>query len=173
MENQCGCECGHEPSRRVVLGVMAAAAVAMPALSHVARADDAPGAAAGGTWVKAGKPSEVADKSAKVLKGADMKTQLILVREGNVIHAIAPKCSHKGCDVAPVAGKEMFHCKCHGAEFDFDGKNTRGPGKGANVPASLDPLGHFALRLNADGVIEVDTSKAVAADATGASLTIG
>ena len=172
MENECGCGCGHEkPSRRVVLGVMAAA-VAMPVLSQGARADDAPGAA-GGTWVKAGKPADIADKSAKVIKGADMKTQAILVREGNVIHAISPKCTHKACDVAPVAGKELFHCKCHGAEFNFEGKNTRGPGKGATVPASLDPLGHFALRLNGDGVIEVDTSKAVAADAAGASLTVG
>ncbi|MGN6367425.1 MAG: ubiquinol-cytochrome c reductase iron-sulfur subunit [Phycisphaerae bacterium] len=172
MEKQCGCGCGQGeagPSRRVVLGMMAAAAVAMPALSGAARAADAP---AGGHWVKAGKPGDIADKTAKVIKGPDLKALAIVVREGNVIHAIAPKCTHKACDVAPVAGKELFHCKCHGAEFDFEGKNVRGPGKGKNVPASLDPLGHYAVRLDGDGVIEVDTSRVVGADAKDASVTI-
>jgi nitrite reductase/ring-hydroxylating ferredoxin subunit len=168
MEKQCGC--GHEegPSRRVVLGMMAAAAVAMPALSGAAQAADAP---AGGTWVKAGKAADIADKSAVVIKGSNMKAQAILVREGKKIQAIAPKCTHKACDVAPVAGKTVLHCKCHGAEFDYTGKNTRGPGQG-NPPATLKPLSHFALRLNSDGVVEVDTSKTVDADATEATLTL-
>ena len=166
MGNGCGCGCGHEDvSRRTVLGVMAAA-VAVPVLSQGARADDAP---AGGTWVKTVKPGNVADKSAKAIKGPDLKAIVILVRDGKVITAISPTCTHKRCDVAPAAGKELFHCKCHGAEFDFTGKNTKGP---SNSPATLNPLGHYALRLNGDGVIEVDTSAAVDADAKGASLTV-
>jgi MYXO-CTERM domain-containing protein len=172
MENQCGCGCGHEegPSRRTVLGVMAAAAVAAPALTRVVRADDAP---AGGTWVKAGKPADIADKSAKSIKGPDLKAQVILVRDGKNIQALSPKCTHKGCDVGPAAGKEILHCRCHGAEFSFDGKNTRGPGKDGNPPASLKPLSHLALRLNGDGVIEVDTSKTIDETDKDATLTIG
>jgi nitrite reductase/ring-hydroxylating ferredoxin subunit len=169
MEKQCGCGCGHEegPSRRVVLGMMAAA-VAAPMLSGAAQAADAP---AGGTWVSAGKASDIADKSAKVIKGKDMKAQVIVVRDGKTLHAISPKCTHKACDVAPVTGKTVLHCKCHGAEFDFEGKNTRGPGQGS-PPATLKPLGHFALRLNSDGVVEVDTSKTVDATAPDATLTL-
>lgn len=170
MDCECSCH-GPEsegPSRRTVLGVLAAAAVAAPMLNGAVQAADAP--AAGG-WVKTVKPSEVADKSAKAIKGANAKLSAILVRDGKTIHAFSPKCTHKACDVAPQTDKPLLHCKCHGAEFDLTGNNTRGPGKGT-PPASLDPLGFFALRLNADGVIEVDTSKTVAKDAKDANLTV-
>ena len=175
MECQSNCSCQNSddvsaaPSRRSVLGVMAAAAVAIPMLGQAVRAEDAP---ASGGWVKTVKPSELADKSGKVIKGADMKGVAVLVRDGKTIQAMSSKCTHKGCDVNPVAGKTTLHCKCHGAEFAFTGANTRGPGKGDAVAATLKPLSHFALRLNADGVIEVNTSKPVDKDAPEATLTV-
>ncbi|HUO09335.1 MAG TPA: Rieske (2Fe-2S) protein [Phycisphaerae bacterium] len=175
MGNGCGCDCEREDvSRRVVLGVMAAAAVAVPGLSGTVRAEDAspPTPADGAKWVKTVKPGDVPDKGAKAVKGPDLKAIVILVRSGKEIRALSPACTHKRCDVAPVTGKQVLHCKCHGAEFDFEGKNTRGPGKGDNVPPKLKPLGYYALRLNGDGVIEVDTSATVDAEAKGASLMV-
>jgi nitrite reductase/ring-hydroxylating ferredoxin subunit len=150
---------------------MAAAAVVLPMAGQSARADatTAPGAGSGdGTWIKTIKPADLADKSAQAIMDDTRKTQTILARDGKSVIALSPKCTHKGCTVKVVPATELA-CPCHGAEFDFSGKNTSGPHKS---PATLAGLARFALRLNADGVIEVDVSQPVDAASDKATLTL-
>lgn len=42
--------------------------------------------------------------------------------------AISLTCTHQGCTVQPQANGE-FHCPCHGAVFDAEGKVVKGPAK--------------------------------------------
>jgi len=185
MDGGCECSCHSEgssvsvgPSRRSVLGVMAAAAVTLPMVGQAVRADSTTAPAEGsgdGTWVKTIKPADLADKTAKAITDdATRKTLAILCRDGKNIIALSSKCTHKGCSVNSAAGKSILRCPCHHAEFDFTGTNTRGPGgqPGTPVAATLKPLSYYALRLNSDGVIEVDTSKTVDKDAKEATLTV-
>ena len=124
--------------------------------------------------MKTVKAADLKDKTAKAITTPAKVTSTILTRDGQTIMALSPKCTHKGCAVKPAAGKEGLACPCHRAEFDFTGKNTMGPHKAGDTSAaaSLAALGHYALRLDADGVIEVDTSKALEPDDKAAVLTL-
>jgi len=77
-----------------------------------------------------------------------------LVRRDNSIYAIDTTCTHQGCEVN--ATPKGMHCDCHGATYDFLGNVTGKPAK--------KPLARYALRVNADGMIEVDTRKKVPQD---------
>src|SRR5579884_1612132 len=146
----CDCTCdssdfpvepSHEtgPSRRTVLGAIAAAAVVTPILARSVHADEEekPGPQTPGGWIKTVKPTDVPDKGAKVVLGTNSQAVTVLTRDGNNIQAFSSICTHKACrvNIAPN-NPASLRCKCHGAEFDFTGKNTRGPGKG-NPPANL------------------------------------
>jgi isorenieratene synthase len=47
---------------------------------------------------------------------------------GSKPQAISLTCTHQGCTVQPQANGE-FHCPCHGAVFDPEGRVVRGPAK--------------------------------------------
>ncbi len=171
----CSCEDSSAPlSRREVLAAFTAAAIALPVL--VTRAHAQAGSAMAdesGTWLKTVKPADLKDKSAKLIQNDSMVTLAILTRDGQSIMALSPKCTHKGSSVKPVAGQQILACPQHRAEFDFTGKNTAGPHKaGETAAASLKPLARYSLRLNAEGVIEVDTSRPVDKDDKNATLTV-
>jgi len=160
----CGCG-GHGcegVSRREVLAVAAAAAVTVGVASNVGRAagaiavDDSTAA-----WTSTSlKPADVADKSAKLMDGKP----ILISRDGKNIYALSNKCTHKGCALKPKAGETVMTCQCHRAEFDWEGAVVKAPAK--------QPLPRYALRLNKDGVIEVDTSATVAHDAASAVLAV-
>ncbi|HVL98904.1 MAG TPA: Rieske 2Fe-2S domain-containing protein [Egibacteraceae bacterium] len=54
---------------------------------------------------------------------------LMLVREGERIHALADRCGHLGCSLADGAVREgVVECGCHGSRFRLaDGKAVGGP----------------------------------------------
>jgi thiosulfate dehydrogenase [quinone] large subunit len=166
----CSCSCGdgsekvEGTSRREMLAVLAAAAVVPMVMGGSARAaDDAPASAPG--WTKTINVADLADGSAHPVAG----TPVVLTRVGKTVAALSSKCTHKGCSVKPKPGVTGLVCPCHGAKFDLSGTNTGGP---RNSAPTLDPLSRFALKLDSDGTIEVDTSTKVAADAATGTLTL-
>ncbi|MGB6877013.1 MAG: ubiquinol-cytochrome c reductase iron-sulfur subunit [Candidatus Acidiferrales bacterium] len=64
-----------------------------------------------------------------------------------VIRAI---CTHLGCTPDWMPMQNIFHCPCHGSEYDIDGINFAGP-----APR---PMDRCAVQLQPDGTILVDTS---------------
>ncbi len=154
------CSCGHGASRREVLTTAMAAAVAIPLLSRAAGAQGAPPASApaADAWVPTVKAADLKDNVATPVTG---HTNVVVTRTGTSVMAVGTKCTHKGCSVKPsAAAVASMTCPCHGAEFDLTGKNLQGPHKPpATAPASLKPLTRFALRLNSDGIVEVNPAK--------------
>ena len=67
------------------------------------------------------------------------------------IYALKTVCTHLGCTPNWLEGEQKFKCPCHGSGFYKDGINFEGP-----APR---PLERFAIRLAADGQLEVDKSK--------------
>jgi nitrite reductase/ring-hydroxylating ferredoxin subunit len=166
----CGsdCGCGGEGSsgvsRREMLGAMAAAAVSLTVLAPGAMAQST--APATSDWLPTIKASELADKSAKNITGHSV----VLTRDGQTVLALSSKCTHKGGTVKGSAtAASTLACPVHGATFDFSGTNLSGP---RNSPATLTALFRYPIRLNADGVIEVDTSRHLTKDDKEATLTL-
>lgn len=53
--------------------------------------------------------------------------RVVLVRDGDDVHAFTAVCTHQGCLVGGVTGGEI-RCPCHGSAFDArDGKVVQGP----------------------------------------------
>jgi nitrite reductase/ring-hydroxylating ferredoxin subunit/uncharacterized membrane protein len=53
---------------------------------------------------------------------------VMLVRHHGVIHALADRCSHRGCSLADGTLREgTITCKCHGSTFTLDGRVVTGP----------------------------------------------
>lgn len=99
-------------------------------------------------WVKTVKPADLADGSFQRVEGQP----IFLARQGNEIYALNNKCTHKACAVNPLRRKKgTMQCPCHNAEYDIQGNVTKGPAE--------KPLNRHALRLNADGVIEVSVKR--------------
>jgi cytochrome b6-f complex iron-sulfur subunit len=60
-----------------------------------------------------------------------------------VIHA---KCTHLGCTPDWLPNQHIFHCPCHGSEYDIDGVNFAGP-----APR---PMDRCWIAAQADGTIQ-------------------
>ncbi len=169
MSGCCNCSCegsGAGASRREVLAAMTAAAVAMPLLGKLASAEPTTAPAEGASaWVKTVKATELVDNAAKAVPGHS----ILLTRSGSTVLALSPKCTHKGCAVVNVPDQKSVKCPCHAATFDLSGVNTSGPRKS---PPNLKPLARYGLRLDADGVIEVDTSHVRKAEDKDGELTL-
>lgn len=164
------------PSRRQVLAA-AAATVTLPMLGSAigalraaqASATTAPATARGTTSAPAEKPGWFAT----TLKPADLKDKeftavaghvIVLSRTDKTVVALTNKCTHKGCAINPKAGANILTCPCHGAQFNLDGTV-------AKAPAKL-PLDHYAIRVSANGVIEIDPGQKLAKDDKSATITI-
>jgi nitrite reductase/ring-hydroxylating ferredoxin subunit/uncharacterized membrane protein len=53
---------------------------------------------------------------------------VLLVRKGRKIHALADRCSHRGCSLHEGELEEdQVICPCHGSTFRLDGSIVRGP----------------------------------------------
>ncbi|MHB8755032.1 MAG: QcrA and Rieske domain-containing protein [Candidatus Acidiferrales bacterium] len=67
------------------------------------------------------------------------------------IFVIKAVCTHLGCTPDWIPTQNIFHCPCHGSEYDIDGINFAGP-----APR---PMDRCALALQPDGTILVDTAQ--------------
>jgi Rieske Fe-S protein len=152
-----------ESSRRTFVAGMAAAAAALP-LARSACAQDAPTSAPAsqpaGDWVSTIKSDKL--KTGEFNSEYATKSKFILSRVDNKVYALDTKCTHKGCAVAVKTGKII--CPCHMANYDGSGAVTKGP--------ATKPLALCAIRVNADGTLEVDPTKKLAKDDADSSVEI-
>jgi len=151
------------PMLQAALGSMqeAAAAARGPAGGARGPANGARGNA------PAAAPAEAPGWFTTKIKAADLKDNeftavdghagIVVTRSGTTLAALTTKCTHKGCTVKPKAGAKIITCGCHGAQYNLDGTVAK--------PPATEGLVHFAIRKNADGLIEIDPgTKPAAAD---------
>ncbi len=80
-----------------------------------------------------GKMDDIPVDGAKIVRMDKKAIAVVRTGEGQV-RAFSAVCTHLGCIVQYVPDKRVFHCNCHGSEFDLTGKNISGP-----APAPLQP----------------------------------
>jgi cytochrome b6-f complex iron-sulfur subunit len=73
-----------------------------------------------------------------------------VVVEPGRLFVIFARCTHLGCTPDWLQQDDMFHCPCHGSEYDPEGINFAGP-----APR---PMDRCQVSLLANGTIQVDTS---------------
>lgn len=73
------------------------------------------------------------------------------------LFVIFARCTHLGCTPDWLQQQNMFHCPCHGSEYDPDGVNFAGP-----APR---PMDRCHVSLQADGTVQVDSSRLYMQDA--------
>lgn len=74
-----------------------------------------------------------------------------VVLEPGRLFVIFARCTHLGCTPDWLPQENMFHCPCHGSEYDPDGVNFAGP-----APRPMDRC-HVSLLAN--GTVLVDSSR--------------
>jgi cytochrome b6-f complex iron-sulfur subunit len=74
-----------------------------------------------------------------------------VVLEPGRLFVIFARCTHLGCTPDWLPQQNMFHCPCHGSEYDPDGVNFAGP-----APRPMDRC-HVSLLAN--GTVLVDSSR--------------
>ena len=70
------------------------------------------------------------------------------------VRALSQRCPHLGCRPNPCIEDFWFHCPCHQSRYDRLGIKPAGTGYG---PAERG-MDRFALEVDADGVLTIDTS---------------
>jgi cytochrome b6-f complex iron-sulfur subunit len=73
------------------------------------------------------------------------------------VRALSQRCPHLGCRPNPCLEDLWFHCPCHQSRYDRLGIKADGPAYG---PASRG-MDRFAVEVDDDGVLFVDTSRVV------------
>jgi cytochrome b6-f complex iron-sulfur subunit len=71
------------------------------------------------------------------------------------VRALYQRCPHLGCKPNPCLRNYWLECPCHGSRYDRLGIKAEGAQYGP-APRSMD---RFAISVDADGVLTVDTSK--------------
>lgn len=71
------------------------------------------------------------------------------------VRALSQRCPHLGCRPNPCIEDFWFHCPCHKSRYDRLGIKPRGQGFG---PADRG-MDRFAVEVDADGVLTIDTSQ--------------
>ena len=74
-----------------------------------------------------------------------------VVLEPGRLFVIFARCTHLGCTPDWLPQQNMFHCPCHGSEYDPDGVNFAGP-----APR---PMDRCHVTLQANGTVLVDSSR--------------
>lgn len=90
---------------------------------------------------------------AKDVRAVVVTEEVILSRgTGDTITALARRCPHLGCRVAPST-RGGFECPCHGSTFDAEGRRTSGPARTGLrvVDVDVEPSGELALGGERDG----------------------
>lgn len=77
--------------------------------------------------------------------------RLWVILEPGRLFVIFARCTHLGCTPDWLPQQDMFHCPCHGSEYDPEGINFAGP-----APR---PMDRCKVKLQANGTVLVDSSK--------------
>jgi Rieske Fe-S protein len=78
-------------------------------------------------------------------------------RDADGFYALSTICTHQGCDMASqgsVSTNGLF-CACHGSRFDPNGVVLQGP--------AHQDLPHYAVTIDDQGTIQIDTDTEVSA----------
>jgi cytochrome b6-f complex iron-sulfur subunit len=73
-----------------------------------------------------------------------------IVLEPGRLFVIFARCTHLGCTPDWLPQQNMFHCPCHGSEYDPEGVNFAGP-----APR---PMDRCHVTMQANGTVLVDSS---------------
>jgi cytochrome b6-f complex iron-sulfur subunit len=92
-------------------------------------------------------PYPVSDVPNAIKSGAYSDPIVNGMKQGYV--ALYQKCVHLGCRVPWCLSSQWFECPCHGSQYNRVGEKKGGP-----APRGLD---RFALNVNADGTMSVNT----------------
>jgi cytochrome b6-f complex iron-sulfur subunit len=92
-------------------------------------------------------PYPVADAVNATKSGAYPDPIINGMKQGYV--ALYQKCVHLGCRVPWCSSSQWFECPCHGSQYNRVGEKKGGP-----APRGLD---RFALAVNSDGTMSVNT----------------
>jgi len=76
--------------------------------------------------------------------------RLWVVLEPGRLFVIFARCTHLGCTPDWLPQQNMFHCPCHGSEYDSEGVNFAGP-----APR---PMDRCKVTLLSNGTVQVDSS---------------
>ncbi|MGA7794272.1 MAG: ubiquinol-cytochrome c reductase iron-sulfur subunit [Candidatus Acidiferrales bacterium] len=76
--------------------------------------------------------------------------RLWVVLEPGRLFVIFARCTHLGCTPDWLPQQNMFHCPCHGSEYDPEGVNFAGP-----APR---PMDRCKVTLLGNGTVQVDSS---------------
>jgi nitrite reductase/ring-hydroxylating ferredoxin subunit len=78
-------------------------------------------------------------------------TPVLLLRRGDLVHALDDRCSHRGCALREGSlDGNTITCPCHGSTFRLDGSIVRGP--------ATAPQPGFDARLSG-GKVEIRRSR--------------
>ena len=102
------------------MGVTSAGAVAYPVASFLGRAKTLEG-----SQVVKIPVAELNEDQARYVDWQGQ--QVAVIYTGRTAKAFSASCSHLGCLVAWDNVKHVFHCPCHGAVFDDQGRPVSGP----------------------------------------------
>jgi nitrite reductase/ring-hydroxylating ferredoxin subunit/uncharacterized membrane protein len=74
--------------------------------------------------------------------------EVVLIRKGDSLHALADRCSHRGCALhdGSLNPDGTLTCRCHGSTFRLDGSIVKGP--------ATSPQPAYDLRVR-DGQVEL------------------
>jgi cytochrome b6-f complex iron-sulfur subunit len=102
---------------------------------------------------KAGKPADFVDGSVETKFRASHGVWVVCQSQAGRlrIFALRATCTHLGCITLWQESQQRFCCPCHGSAFTKEGLNVAGP-----APR---PLERCAIRVAADGRLEIDTSR--------------
>jgi cytochrome b6-f complex iron-sulfur subunit len=102
---------------------------------------------------KAGSPADYADGRVETKYQQSHGVWVIRETHGGrpQIYALRTACTHLGCITLWQEGRQKFCCPCHGSAFTKEGINVEGPARR--------PLERCAIRLAADGQIEIDLGR--------------
>jgi Rieske Fe-S protein len=71
-----------------------------------------------------------------------------VIRQGQKLEALSAICTHRGCKVM-ARPDSSFHCRCHGSNFDPNGRVTHGPAK-RDLPmlsSAVNKKGHLIVSV--------------------------
>ncbi|HZL38121.1 MAG TPA: Rieske 2Fe-2S domain-containing protein [Tepidisphaeraceae bacterium] len=94
---------------------------------------------------------------------------MIVVRAGARLYALTAICTHKQA-LIKADNKQFLLCPKHKSRFNLDGQPV--PKPNGKIGLAKKPLTHFAISIDAQKHVIVDTSKPVAADAGNAFVKI-